>query len=769
MVLQASGTLSAAPPEAAEHLCPHRVGSGLVVRFLLIISIISGAEIAHDIYDGFQQKSQLESELSVRALSEARTASLTLERTFESARQLMGALAKFPSIRDRDVSACHARLESVGLGLPMYDYISANDRDGTIECAANQPPPGIHAEQWIMNKTISSGEFVVGFYARNKLIPDREVIRLGYPITGIDGKTTGVLSTGLSLEWLNQTISRWQLPEGAVLDIADANGTLIARRPDAQGVGHQAPPALLAALTDGSAGVVMENGLDGTRRVFGHTFMKVGPIGGVFVAVGLDRDAAMVGINRAIERNFAISLLILLAASTLTWISMRRIIGRPIQSLLAAAARWQHGDWNARASVHTGIPEFDGLGASFDAMADAVSLRTAELTRAAESLRRSEQHLAHAQRVARVGSFEFDPATGHIEWSDENYRIFGVDKDKGPLSFDRVIEMVLPEDREILRRTVQRIEGSLPLLPEEFRITRPDGTIRTLQSDIEAIRDSSGKVVKLIGVDRDVTELREAERERDELERQLLHAQKLEAIGTLAGGIAHDLNNTLLPVIALTTLSMKQVPTESRVHECLGVIHEAGIRGRDLVRQILTFARKGEPQKGRVDLVASLSAALRLLRSTLPTSIAIRDCLQRVPDIWGDEAQIHQIVMNLVTNAAQAIGDNMGTITVELAPTAAADGSQAVRLSVIDTGCGMDAATQNRIFDPFFTTKGPGEGTGLGLSVVYGIVTAHHGTISVESTPGQGTRFDIVFPEATEALPDRQISIRELQCTSSAC
>jgi signal transduction histidine kinase len=233
------------------------------------------------------------------------------------------------------------------------------------------------------------------------------------------------------------------------------------------------------------------------------------------------------------------------------------------------------------------------------------------------------------------------------------------------------------------------------------------------------------------------------------LRQQLLHAQKMEAIGTLAGGIAHDLNNALLPVIALSTLTMKQLPREDRACQNLQIIHESGMRARNLVRQILDFARKPEPARRRVDLGSLARSALTLVRSTLPATIAIQDRLEPVPTIWADEAQIHQVLVNLLTNAAQAIGERMGTIAVELTSVASATGGPAsVRVSVTDSGCGMDAATRQRIFEPFFTTKGVGEGTGLGLSVVHGIVTAHRGAISVESTPGRGARFDVVFPAA---------------------
>jgi two-component system cell cycle sensor histidine kinase/response regulator CckA len=172
-------------------------------------------------------------------------------------------------------------------------------------------------------------------------------------------------------------------------------------------------------------------------------------------------------------------------------------------------------------------------------------------------------------------------------------------------------------------------------------------------------------------------------------------------------------------------------------------------RSRDLVKQILAFSRKEERHQESVDVAAVLSDAVRLLRATVPSSVRLEVDITPAPPIIGDPNQIHQVIVNLVTNAAHAIGEGHGTITLDLRP----DTEQGrLRLSVADTGCGMDESTRLRVFEPFFTTKAVGKGTGLGLAVVHGIIKSHGGTIDVESTLGQGTRFDIVLPlQQTEA------------------
>jgi PAS domain S-box-containing protein len=254
-----------------------------------------------------------------------------------------------------------------------------------------------------------------------------------------------------------------------------------------------------------------------------------------------------------------------------------------------------------------------------------------------------------------------------------------------------------------------------------------------------------------VGLWTDVTAIKRAETERHVLEAQLHHSQRLEALGALAGGVAHEINNALVPVVALTKIVAAKLPEGSRERRNLDTVLGAAERSRDLVKQILAFSRKEQEQqrRGSVDVAAVMREALHLLRVTVPSSIRIEEDIAPAPPVTGDPSQLHQVIVNLATNAAQAIDEAHGTITLGL--RAEADGA-ALRLWVADTGAGMDEATKARIFEPFFTTKEVGRGTGLGLAVVHGIVKDHGGRIEVESAPGRGTRFDIVLPaRAAEA------------------
>ncbi len=321
-----------------------------------------------------------------------------------------------------------------------------------------------------------------------------------------------------------------------------------------------------------------------------------------------------------------------------------------------------------------------------------------------------------------------------------------------------VFEHVHPDDRDALQAKFRaRMASGL------FRHRFADGTWHWLEASGRAFRLASGEERGVI-VSRDVTERIRAENTRKQLEDQLRQAQKLEALGTLAGGIAHDFNNILTAIIAFTDLARLEIdrPEEALAH--LAEVRLAGDRARDLVKQILAFSRKQKHERQPTRLHLIVREALKLLRSTLPTTIDIALHVDdAAPAVLADASQVHQVIMNLGTNAAHAMRDRPGRLTVNLDVLAAGPelldripeltSGRYVRVVISDTGCGMTPATLKRVFEPFFTTKAPGEGTGLGLAVVHGIMRDHDGAIAVRSEPGQGSTFELYFPARVEDSP----------------
>ena len=266
---------------------------------------------------------------------------------------------------------------------------------------------------------------------------------------------------------------------------------------------------------------------------------------------------------------------------------------------------------------------------------------------------------------------------------------------------------------------------------------------------------------KMLDLEREIKQRKLAEEKRKKLEEELQQAQKMEAIGTLAGGIAHDFNNILYSIIGYTELTMDDVPEGSLAQKNLTEVLKGALRAKDMVRQILAFSRKDDIQKKPVKIQPVVKEALKLFRASIPTTIEIRQSIDEdCGPVLAASTQIHQIVMNLATNAYQAMQEKGGLLELTLMEEEiGSDDSNPdlhpgryLKLTVSDTGHGMNSVVMKKIFDPYFSTKGPGEGTGMGLAVVHGIVKSHGGNITVYSKLGEGTIFHVYLP-LIEARP----------------
>ncbi len=299
------------------------------------------------------------------------------------------------------------------------------------------------------------------------------------------------------------------------------------------------------------------------------------------------------------------------------------------------------------------------------------------------------------------------------------------------------------KDREVLdKRTLLDI-------PEEPIQTKYKGE-RILHTKKIPILDEKGKPRYLLGISEDITELKR-------LEEELRQSQKMESIGTLAGGIAHDFNNVLFSIIGYTDLTMDDVPEGSLAQSNLKEVLIAANRAKDMVKQILAFSRQTETEKKPVKVQAVVKEAIGLLKTSIPTTIEIRQNIDKdCKPVMADPTQIHQVVMNLATNAYHAMREKGGVLAIDVAEEEISMDDSAsypdlhpgtyIKLTVSDTGHGMDKAVMEKIFDPYFTTKPVDQGTGMGLSTIHGIIKSHGGDIKVYSEPGKGTVFHVYFP-----------------------
>ena len=370
--------------------------------------------------------------------------------------------------------------------------------------------------------------------------------------------------------------------------------------------------------------------------------------------------------------------------------------------------------------------------------------------------RRAEEGL---QRLAAIVESSDDAIIGKtldgviVSWNRGAERLYGYTAEEVT---GRPISLLAPPDRaDEIDHIVERIRRGNRIAQFDTVRVRKDGSRLEVSVSVAPIKDVSGRIVGASTIARDITE-------RKRLEAQIRQAQKMEAMGTLAGGIAHDFNNILAAIIAHTEMALDVLPEGGQLWQQLQQILAASGRARNLVQQILTFSRRTEQVRRPIVVQEIVLEVMRLLRATLPTTIDFRQQIEPGrAQVLADPTQLHQVLINLCTNAEHAMRGRSGLLEVQVktvevdAEFAAAypplqPGSH-VKLTVRDTGHGMAPQIQERIFEPFFTTKAHGEGTGMGLAVVHGIVTAHGGALAVESAPERGTRFDCYLPRCDRA------------------
>jgi two-component system, cell cycle sensor histidine kinase and response regulator CckA len=438
------------------------------------------------------------------------------------------------------------------------------------------------------------------------------------------------------------------------------------------------------------------------------------------------------------------------------WALARSLILRPLASFTRAAQRIAAGDFSARMDFGTGPFELRVLARTLDGMAESLEQREARLRQIEETRAQTNLQLQESEQLYRT----------LVETSPDGIALLSLNGTfllcnqqaaamTGVGSADRLIgtrvsDCIAPDDRPALARNLKSvIDGEAKRSQAEYNAVDRDGTVSPLEISASVVRDGAGKPKSFIAIMRDTSERRR-------LQAQLLQAQKMEAIGRLAGGVAHDFNNLLTAVVGYSDLLLKDPRMPPELTGDLRGIRNAGERATTLTRQLLAFGRRQILQPKIVDLNTVVSDTNQMLRRLIGSDIDLVLSLDpQLKRTKADPGQIEQVLFNLTVNSRDAMPGG-GKIRIETANAFVnrefarsrppVQAGPYVKLTVRDTGCGMDQQTLSHIFEPFFTTKEPGKGTGLGLSTVYGIVKQSGGYVWASSTPGHGATFEVYLP-----------------------
>jgi len=697
-----SGSLLADATHAA------RLRLSIITVGVLVIAAFAGTTV----YDSWRTYNNVitanERELGnlAKALAEEAEGSLQLADLL-----LRDTVTWYANERPSPGKVADDKLATKAAGLPQVREVRIIDEDGIPRFRSRELPadssPLADRPYFIAHRDHPR----LGVVLSDPLITEiehRPAVVMSRRIDKRDGSFDGIVQAVVDLEAFQQVYQALDLGQGSSISLLRDDGTLVARQPPArEAVGDKFPDLVATAVAP--AHLVL-NPVDQRPRFVGAAHVTQFPL---VVAVTREKSIALQGWRDEAYR---------VAARTL------------VLTLLGA----------------------------FAIIALVYQLRRVE--RGERALRQSEERYALAMEGANEGHFDWNLGQGDSFVSSQMKLLHGRSADTPVTTRDAWVDAldIHPDDAPRMLAAVRdHLDGRTDHYEAEYRVRHPDREWHWLQARGRCTRDASGKAQRFVGSAIDISARKDAEAEKERLEVQLRQSQKMEAMGTLAGGIAHDFNNILGAILGYGELAQKAAPEGGVVRRYLDSVMQAGGRAKALVERILAFSRSGVAERGPINVQAVIEETLDLLAASLAPGVRLEKRLEAGDAaIIGDATQLHQVAMNLCTNAWQAMAHG-GVLEVTLDRADLAQNRRLsngnltpggyVRLCVSDTGSGIPPHVLDRMFDPFFTTKGVGEGTGLGLSLVHGLVADLGGGIDVRTTIGCGTTFTIWLPIAGEA------------------
>lgn len=733
--------------------------SSLRLRLLLVVLLALGPALALIVANGLETRRAAIAETQETALRLAELASRSLEDRIAEARQLLLTLAQLREVRDRDPGACRQLFGELLARHPIYANLGAADAAGDVYCSALPVPgPVTIADRLYFRQALATLDFAVGEYQTGR-ITGRASVNVGSPVLDRQGTVRGVVFAAIDLAGLNRLVTDTRLPAGSSLTVVDRNGTILVRHPEpGRWVGQALPAApAIRVVRTGTRGVGEALELDGAPSLLGFAPLP-GAHGDLLVSIGIPREAALAAANHRLLRNLAALGIVGALALAAAWYGSEALVVRRVRNLIAATRRLAAGDLRARAGgpYHGELGE---LARAFDDMARALEGNRTELAWRAEALRERTETLRALVDASPLAIVALDREGMITLWNRAAERMFGWRTEE---VLGRPLPLVPPDLEAEFRDLFARAWRGEVLANIETRRRRQDGTTVAVSIASAPVYDVNAAVSAVLAIYADITEKLTAAAELERQRRALFEQEKLAELGRLAAGVAHELKNPL------TVL-------EGRVHLIRGVLtpgtgaptdpaarHLAGIAGalermKRILQGLSNYARPSKAEPVAVD-VGELLASIRELvafparqcGATVRVEVAA-EALQ----VLGDRSELTQILLNLATNAIEAMGETGGAVTLAASIEPAPDGTDRVAIEVRDTGPGISPEALEKIWEPFYTTKA--DGTGLGLSIVRGLVEKQPGAeIAVTSQVGAGTTFRLTLPRHGAAHSTRQ-------------